>query len=127
MTRCGLTQEQAARKLGKSRSALANSLRLLTLPEVLELLKSGFITIGHAKVVLGLPTPELQAAGGADHRGQPAERASGRGPVQKAGKARKEPCEPRRRRQRCRWRWKKASSRCWAARSTWPTTTARAS
>ena len=54
MTRC-------ARKLGKSRSALANSLRLLSLPEtVLELLKSGFITIGHAKVVLGLPTPELQ-------------------------------------------------------------------
>ena len=55
MTRCDLTQEQAARKLGKSRSALANSLRLLR-----ELLKSGFITIGHAKVVLGLPTPELQ-------------------------------------------------------------------
>ena len=61
MTRCDLTQEQAARKLGKSRSALANSLRLLSLPEtVLELLKSGFITNGHAKVVLGLPTPELQ-------------------------------------------------------------------
>ena len=61
MTRCDLTQEQAARKLGKSRSALANSLRLLSLPEtVLELLKSGFSTIGHAKVVLGLPTPELQ-------------------------------------------------------------------
>ena len=61
MTRCDLTQEQAARKLGKSRSALANNLRLLSLPEtVLELLKSGFITIGHAKVVLGLPTPELQ-------------------------------------------------------------------
>ena len=40
MTRCDLTQEQAARKLGKSRSALANSLRLLNLPEtVLELLK----------------------------------------------------------------------------------------
>lgn len=61
MTRCDLTQEQAARKLGKSRSALANSLRLLSLPEtVLELLKSGFITIGHAKVILGLPMPELQ-------------------------------------------------------------------
>ena len=60
MTRCDLTQEQAARKLGKSRSALANSLRLLNLPEtVLELLKSGFLTTGHAKVVLGLPTPEL--------------------------------------------------------------------
>ena len=53
MTRCDLTQEQAARKLGKSRSALANSLRLLNLPEtVLELLKSGFINTGHATVVL---------------------------------------------------------------------------
>ena len=61
MTRCSLTQEQAAQKLGKSRSALANSLRLLNLPEnVLELLKSGFINIGHAKVILSLPTPELQ-------------------------------------------------------------------
>lgn len=59
--RCGLTQEQAAKRLGKSRSALANSLRLLNLPpQALELLKSGFLTIGHAKVVLGLPTPELQ-------------------------------------------------------------------
>ena len=61
MDRCELTQEQAARKLGKSRSALANSLRLLNLPEsVLELLKSGFLEMGHAKVILGLPTPELQ-------------------------------------------------------------------
>lgn len=61
MTRCSLTQAEAAQKLGKSRSALANSLRLLTLPEpVLELLKSGFLTTGHAKVILGLPTPELQ-------------------------------------------------------------------
>ena len=61
MVRCNLTQEQAAQKLGKSRSALANSLRLLNLPEtVLELLKSGFINMGHAKVILGLPTPELQ-------------------------------------------------------------------
>ena len=61
MLRCDLTQEQAARKLGKSRSALANSLRLLNLPEnVLELLKSGFLNMGHAKVILGLPTPELQ-------------------------------------------------------------------
>ena len=61
MVRCDLTQEQAAQKLGKSRSALANSLRLLNLPEtVLELLKSGFINLGHAKVILGLPTPELQ-------------------------------------------------------------------
>jgi ParB family chromosome partitioning protein len=59
--RYGLTQEQAARQLGKSRSALANALRLLGLPpKALELLKSGFISTGHAKVVLGLPTAEMQ-------------------------------------------------------------------
>ena len=61
MERCGLTQEQAARRLGKSRSALANSLRLLNLPpEALELLKAGRLTAGHAKAILSLPTPELQ-------------------------------------------------------------------
>ena len=49
MDRCELTQEQAARRLGKSRSALANSLRLLNLPpEALELLKAGKLTAGHA-------------------------------------------------------------------------------
>lgn len=72
MERCGLTQEQAAQRLGKSRSALANSLRLLNLPpQALELLKSGFLSVGHAKVVLGLPTPELQVEAAqliADHQ-----------------------------------------------------------
>lgn len=62
MERCGLTQEQAAKKLGKSRSAVANSLRLLNLPgQALQLLKEGHISAGHAKAMLGLPTPELQA------------------------------------------------------------------
>ena len=61
MNRCNLTQEQAAAKLGSSRSALANSLRLLNLPQsALELLKSGKLTTGHAKVILGLKKPELQ-------------------------------------------------------------------
>ena len=51
----GLTQETAAKRLGKSRSALANSLRLLGLPpEALELLRSGALTAGHAKALLGL-------------------------------------------------------------------------
>ena len=60
MEHCNLTQEQAAKKLGKSRSALANSLRLLNLPpEALDLLRTGHLTPGHAKAVLGLP-PELQ-------------------------------------------------------------------
>ncbi|MFI3168874.1 MAG: ParB/RepB/Spo0J family partition protein [Faecalibacterium sp.] len=61
MDRCTLTQEVAAARLGKSRSAVANTLRILRLPEdALSLLKGGFISAGHAKVVLGLATPELQ-------------------------------------------------------------------
>lgn len=60
MEEFGLTQDQAARRLGKSRSALANTLRLLGLPTpVLDDLKAGAITTGHAKAILSLPTPEL--------------------------------------------------------------------
>lgn len=60
MDRCDLTQEQAAQKLGKSRSAVANSLRLLNLPEdVLAFLKEGKLSTGHAKVLLGLPDAAL--------------------------------------------------------------------
>ena len=60
MDRCELTQEQAAQKLGKSRSAVANSLRLLNLPEdVLAFLKEGKLSTGHAKVLLGLPDATL--------------------------------------------------------------------
>lgn len=61
MDKCELTQEQAAKKLGKSRSAVANSLRLLSLPsEILEFLKIGALQMGHAKVILGLETEELK-------------------------------------------------------------------
>lgn len=66
MEKCGVTQEQAAKKLGKSRSAVANSLRLLNLPEqALEWLKSGALTTGHAKVILGLEGGEKQLAAAA--------------------------------------------------------------
>ena len=58
--RYGLTQESAARRLGKSRSAVANSLRLLALPEdVRHKVSAGVLSAGHAKVLLGLPTQEL--------------------------------------------------------------------
>lgn len=61
MDRCGLTQEQAAQRLCRSRSAVANSLRLLNLPgEVTEMLRDGRLTTGHAKVLLGLESPEMQ-------------------------------------------------------------------
>lgn len=62
MERCELTQEQTAQKIGKSRSAIANSLRLLNLPEdVLAFLKEGRLSTGHAKVLLGLPDAALQS------------------------------------------------------------------
>lgn len=62
MESCGLTQEQAAEKLARSRSAVANSLRLLNLPkDVLALLKQGKLSTGHAKVILSLPGVALQS------------------------------------------------------------------
>lgn len=49
------TQEQAAQKLGKSRSALTNTLRLMSLPEkVRELVSDDFLTQGHARALLGI-------------------------------------------------------------------------
>lgn len=56
----GLTQETAAKRLGKSRSAVTNSLRLLGLPEdVRARVSDGTLSAGHAKVLLGLPEPNL--------------------------------------------------------------------
>lgn len=55
----GLTQEQLSKEVGKSRSTIANMIRLIDLPdEVLELLKDGKITGGHAKAILGLDDDE---------------------------------------------------------------------
>lgn len=52
MEEFGLTQERVAEQLGKSRSAIANSLRILSLyPEVLELVENGKISFGHAKIL----------------------------------------------------------------------------
>lgn len=55
-----LTQEQVSERVGKSRSAIANTLRLLDLPdEVLEMLKTGDISAGHAKALLALTDKEM--------------------------------------------------------------------
>lgn len=57
----GLTQEQASSRVGKSRSAVANALRLLNLaPEVLEKVRSGELSAGHARAVLSLKTEKQQ-------------------------------------------------------------------
>ena len=61
MEEYGLTQENTAQQVGKSRSAVANTLRLLALtPEVLELLKTGEITAGHARAILSLKSEKKQ-------------------------------------------------------------------
>ena len=61
MTDYGLTQDETAQRVGKSRSAVANALRLLNLPyEILEKLRSGALTPGHARAVLSLKDPKKQ-------------------------------------------------------------------
>ena len=62
MDRFGHTQERLAEALGKSRSHIANLLRLLTLPEpVLELLRAGKLTAGHARALVTATNPEALA------------------------------------------------------------------
>ena len=59
----GMTQEDAARQIGKSRSAISNALRLLDLPEnILSLLASDRISAGHARALLSVSDPEAQAS-----------------------------------------------------------------
>lgn len=57
---CGLTQEQTAIRVGKNRSTVANFLRLLNLPTIVQNgLKEEKISMGHAKSLIGLPTEQL--------------------------------------------------------------------
>jgi ParB family transcriptional regulator, chromosome partitioning protein len=56
-----LTQEEISTKVGKSRAVVANALRLLKLPDsVQNLVRDGQISVGHAKVILGLPDEKIQ-------------------------------------------------------------------
>ena len=57
----GLTQEDAAKRVGKSRPAVANALRLLNLPEkVLEMVRKNELSAGHARAILSLKTQKQQ-------------------------------------------------------------------
>ena len=61
MKQCGYTQEKVSARLGKSRPAVANLLRLLSLPEeVIEMVRDGLISAGHARVLAGIRSPEEQ-------------------------------------------------------------------
>ena len=58
---CGLTQEALAERLGKKRSTVANYLRLLNLPEEIQLaIKSGIISMGHAKALAAIDSKAKQ-------------------------------------------------------------------
>ena len=57
----GLSQDDAAQRVGKSRPAVANALRLLSLQEtVLSMLRSGKLTAGHARAILSIKSEKLQ-------------------------------------------------------------------
>ena len=61
MSEYGMTQEETAKRVGKSRPAVANALRLMSLcPQVLELVRSGQLSAGHARAVLTLKDEKLQ-------------------------------------------------------------------
>lgn len=63
MESCGYTQEKAAKRLGKSRPALANLLRLLNLPEsIRQAVSAGKLSAGHARVLAGVEDEERQLA-----------------------------------------------------------------
>ena len=58
----GLTQEEVATRMGKSRSAVANALRLLNLnEEELDALKNGLITAGHARCLIGIEDADIRS------------------------------------------------------------------
>jgi len=61
MTEYGLTQEETAAQVGKSRPAVANMLRLLNLcPDVLDMVRDGKLSAGHARAIVALKTEKLQ-------------------------------------------------------------------
>ena len=61
MTDYGLSQEELADRIGKSRPAIANTLRLLNLmPEVIKMVESGELSAGHARTLLPVPDPDQQ-------------------------------------------------------------------
>lgn len=61
MEEYGMTQDQVAQRMGKSRPAVTNTLRLLALPEdLLKLVEEGHLSAGHARAILGAPTAAMQ-------------------------------------------------------------------
>ena len=118
----GLTQAEVAERVGKSRSAVANAVRLLALPEpAQQAVVAGRISAGHARALLALPDTDLMLAGltrssGASCRSARPRRWSSSG----WRRCRSRLCRPRRRRIPSWWRtspiWKTAFGPPWAPR-----------
>ena len=94
MERFKYTQETVAKEVGKSRPHIANTLRLLTLPEsVRAMIRDGRLTAGHARTLIGLPDAEARAneiiAGSLNVR-----QAEQRSNIKKPSKGRKAPADP---------------------------------
>lgn len=114
----GLTQEQVAQRMGKSRPAITNMLRLLALPEeVLALVEEEQLSAGHARAILAAPSADLQRQA-AKRDGAPAVRPPDRGPHQGPAKGEKPPKSPM---TAPTWpsiwaRWRRACPAPWAGR-----------
>lgn len=92
MQQCGYTQETVAARLSKSRPAITNLLRLLTLPkEVAQMVREGQLSAGHARVLAGLDPGGGQDCPGSGNPGQGIQRA----PAGAAGALRREAESPR--------------------------------
>jgi len=98
MQQCGYTQDKVAARLGKSRPAVANLLRVLNLPEeITDMVRDGLLSVGHARVLAGLSDREEQirlgkkaAEEGLNVRQMEALAAQVKGPAKKTDQARKE-------------------------------------
>jgi len=63
ITECNLTQDEVAQKIGKDRTTITNTIRLLKLPQVIqESVENGEITVGHARTLLAVEDPRVQQA-----------------------------------------------------------------
>ena len=98
MQQCGYTQDKVAARLGKSRPAVANLLRVLNLPEeITDMVRDGLLSVGHARVLAGLSDREEQirlgkkaAEEGLNVRQMEALAAQVKGPAKRADRTRKE-------------------------------------
>ena len=91
MDKYGMTQEQLSTAVGKSRPAIANTLRILNLPEeVLPLVSSGKLSAGHAKAILSAPEEKRAELAKAIVEGELSVREAEK-LCAKAGKEQKEP------------------------------------